>query len=253
MKYDLSNEDYKEHLETLCLANLPIEFYGEYIRHLTIKEIMLMGQKKYGDLIAPFTFSKEMFNGFQGDFYTLEVLLCVEMREYFKNVIVMLKILFDTDNIKVFKDEIIINDRLFIDKYKFEELTSIILKMSNVQKYKKPKDDGEKKLTLEEINKIEDVRERRYQMRIYEKDKKEQKEKYKSIALYNVYNLVSNSNGVDYDKPLNFNIYQLYNTFGVLHKKENHNYNMRLASSGMVSEVKKLDLRPLSQKIADDK
>lgn len=252
MSYDLKNEDYKEHLEILCLANLPIEFYGEHIKHLTVKEIMLMGNE-YSEVISPFTFSKEMFNGFQGEFFTLDVLLCIEMREYLARAIVLLKMLFDTDDINIFKNEIVVNGRLFIDKYKFEELTNIILKMSNVQKYKKPKDNAEKKLTLEHIEKIENPREKRFMMKMYEDEQKKNKEKYKSISLYNVYNCVSNLNGIDYEKPLGFNIYQLYNTFSVLHKKEQHSYVMKVATSGFCSDVKKLDLRSLSERVAFDK
>lgn len=252
MSYNLNDDDYKEYVEMLCLANLPIEFYGEYLRHLTIKEIMLMGDR-YNLLIAPFTLSRDMFDGYEGKFYTLDVLLY--LREYLDNAIAMLELLFDTKNIEVFENEIIVNGRLFIDRDKFEELTNIILKMSNVCKYKKNKNsNGEDEcMTLEQIEKIKDPREKRYQMRIYENTRKEQKKKYKSVSLYNVYNCVSNLDGIDYEKTLRLNVYQLYNSFTILNKKEQYDYSMKVATSGYCSDVKKLDLRSLPERVAFDK
>lgn len=252
MKYDLLNEDYKEHLETLCLANLPIEFYGQTLRHLTVREIMLMGER-YNKLILPFTLSKDMLPmDYNGEFYVLEVLLCSDMNEYLIDAIEILKLLFDTDKINVFKEEIVVNEKLFIDKYRFEELVNIILKMLNLTKYKKPKNNGEKYLTLEQIKNIEDIREQKYQMSIYKKRQKEERKKYKFVSLSNVYNCVANLNGIDYEKPLNLNIYQLYNTFTVLNKKEQYSYVMKVATSGFCSDVKKLDLRSLPERVAFD-
>lgn len=251
MKYDLLNEDYKEHLETLCLANLPIEFYGQTLRHLTVREIMLMGEG-YNKLILPFTLSKDMLPmDYNGEFYVLEVLLCSDMNEYLIDAIEILKLLFDTDKINVFKEEIVVNEKLFIDKYRFEELRNIILMMFNLQQYKKNLNES-RVLTLGQIEKIENPREKSYQKKKYEAYKREQKQKYKSISLSNVYNtIVHSSDGIiDYNKPLGFNVYQLYNTFNILHKKENYKYVMSVATSGYCTDIKKLDLRPLSQQIA---
>lgn len=255
MSYSLQDDDFKDYVELRCLTNLPINFYGEKLRHLTVKEIIEMSDVNndvYSQMVTPLTFTRDLFQGFEGDFNLFEILLVPEMSAYMNSVIQLLKILFDTDKVYVFEGELVVNDRLFIDKYKFEELREIVLKMNNLQKFKK-KVDGEKTLTLEEIEKIEDQREKRYQMRIYENRKKEERKKNKAVSLMNVYNTVVHSGEFfDYSKPLEFNVYQLYNTFSVLHKKENHEYTMRLASSGMVTDVKKLDTNPLSKKLCQD-
>jgi hypothetical protein len=252
--YDLKDEQYMEYIEGLCLANMPIEFYGQHLRHLTVKEVLLMGEKKYSELILPFSFSEETFpEGTFNEFYLLDVLSLPNMEEYLSNSIETLKLFFDTDDIKIWSAEglgieVIINGSLFLDKIKFEKLREIILKICNIGKLKKNTDE-EKTLTLEQINKIKDAREREYQMAIYENNNKNKKDKYKSISLYNVYNYVSNADIVDYEKPLKFNLYQLYNTFNINHKKENYRYTMRIVSSGMCTDTKKFDLRPLSQQI----
>lgn len=256
-KYDLKDEDFCAYIEGLCLGNLPIEFYGEYLRHITVKELLLMGEKKYSELIAPFTLTKDIFSGDAGDIYLLEILSLPKLDEYFEFTIEALKLFFNTDNVSVAKIgdseiEIIINNSLFIDKIKFEELREIILKICNATKLTNDKLDRskeEKTLTLEQINCIKNKRERDYQMAIYERNNKKNKEKNKSMALYNVYNYVCNSDAVDYEKPLNFNLYQLYNTYNINHRKDSYKYTMRILASGMCSDTKKLDLRPLSQQI----
>lgn len=248
MSYNLNDDNYKEYVEMLCLANLPIEFYGKYIRHLTIKEIMTLGDR-YSQFLAPFTISKDVFDGHEGKFYTLDVLLYIN--EYLDNSFELLKMLFDTDDIQVFGEEIIIDSELFIDKFKFEELTEVILKMFSISRYKKKENENRRILTPDKIEKIKDPREKSYQKRKYEAYMKEQREKNKVISLMNVYNTVVHfSDGkIDYNSVLDFNIYQLYNTFTILHKKENYRYVMSIATSGYCSDVKKLDLRPLSQQI----
>lgn len=260
LNYDLKNdEDYSSYVEGLCLANLPIEFYGQHLRHITVREALLMGEKRYSDLIIPFCLTPSVvFKENVKNVYLLEMLALPELNKYLEFTVDALKLFFDTENISVIKTdnfgvEIVVNNSLFLDKIKFEELSNIILKMCNATKITKDnlkKSEGERTLTLEQIENIKDRRERDYQMAIYKNNQKNKSKQKKTKALYNVYNFVCNNDVVDYEKPLGFNLYQLYNTFNINHQKDNYKYTMRIVTSGMCSDTKKLDLRPLSQQIA---
>lgn len=256
--YDLNDFEFNSYIEGLCLANLPIDFYGKELYHINVKDLLKMGEKKYSGLIVPFSLSQEVvFEKEIEGIYLLEIISIPELAEHLENMAEALKIFFKTDDVNIFRSkdteevEIVIDGDLFIDKLKFEELSGLILKMCNTEKLKRTDESKEKEktLTLEQINSIKDKREREYQLAIYNSNQKKKANKNKSMALYNVYSYVCNNDTVDYEKPLRFNIYQLYNTFNINHKKDEYKYTMRVLASGMCSDTKKLDLRPLSQQI----
>lgn len=265
--YDVKDEEYLSYLKNLCLADLPVPFYNKNLYHIKVKDIFMMGEELYSSLIKPIRLNSEALLGelqVGEERFLLDVLLADDTQMDY--CLELLKIIFKTNNVKMSEiqndnmkglhREIIIDDVLWLDKYKFEQISEIIQKMCYLKKITKDDIKGEtkeKKLTYEQIMSIKDTREREYQLAIYNKNKKEDNQKQKVIGLYSVYNYVCHaSNIIDYDKPLNFNLYQLYNTYKILHKAEKYRYDMRLMASGMISDLKKMDTRWFNERIVEE-
>lgn len=257
--YDMSDEDYKEYVKGLCLAGLPIPFYNKLLNHLLIEDLFKIGDEKYRFITTIFRLDTSNMPN-QGENILDLISESTELEKYFDLCIEFLKMLFSTEDIRI-QDilghrEIVIDEELYINSEKFKELSDIILTMCYLKKVKKedikskPK---EKRLTLEQIMSIKDTREREYQLAIYNKNKNDEDKQDKVLSLYNVYNYISNFLGnIDYKKPLKLNLYQFYNSFEVLRKTEKYNNDMRTITSGMCSDVKKIDTRFFSERIIDE-
>lgn len=69
------------------------------------------------------------------------------------------------------------------------------------------------------------------------------------MKLVNVYDyIVHSQNNINYDAPLEWSIYQLYNSYQNLHTRDNINFLYDVASNGMLSSKEKL--KSLSEEIA---
>ena len=269
--YNINDEQYLSYIKGLCLSGLPIPFYNRYLHHIKIKDVFIMSEDKYNSLVNPFRLNSDALFGkpVNGEKrFLLDILMPKNGEDaiYVDYCIEFLKMLFITDNVKInllknddsdeFHKEIVIDDMLWLDKYKFEQLSEIIQKMCRLKKISESdmnKDKKEKRLTYEQIMSIKDTREREYQLAIYNKNQKEDSKQKKALSLYSVFNYVCHtSNTIDYETPLNFNLYQFYNTYLILKKSERYKYDMRLLSSGMISDVKKMDTRWFAERIIDE-
>lgn len=253
--YNLDNEQYATYIEGLCLANLPIEFYGQYLKQLYVKDILLLGEEEYGKLITPFTLSKEiLLENPNTDIFLLDIYSLDEFRTELEYLIKALKLFFNTSDIELWNNgqnlEIIINKNLFLDGNKFEKLRKIILKTNNTRELTKEdlKKTEEKSFSFKD-NKLKSEWQLFMEERRRKKESKNEKKKDRATNIINVYNFISNCNNIDYKMPLELTIYQLYNSYNNYHIKDNYNYTMRIATSGMV-DSKDLDLTPLSQRMA---
>lgn len=266
--YNIEDEEYCEYLKGLCLTGLPIPFYNKHLHHIKVKDVFTMSEEVYNSLVNPFRLNSDALLGkppIGEERFLLDILSTDDIQIDY--CIEFLKIVFETNNVKLnympnddkpdeVHKEIVIDDILWLDKIKFEQLSEIIQKMCHLKKVTENdinKDKKEKKLTYEQIMNIKDRREREYQLAIYNKNKKEDSKNKKALSLYSVFNYVCHaSNSVDYEKPLSFNLYQLYNTYIILNKAEKYRYDMRLLSSGMLSDVKKMDTRGFNERIIDE-
>lgn len=267
--YNVEDEKYLLHLRSLCLAGLPVPFYNKYLHHINVKDIFTMGEEIYNTMVNTFRLNSDALLGnSNGERFLLDILTTnnFEASVQMEYCVEFLKILFTTEKIvlvdmpnddgRTTHKEVVVDDVLWLDKYKFEQLSEIIQVMCYLKKVTKEdvkKDNQEKRLTYEQIISIKDRREREYQLAIYNKNKKEEDKQRKTLSLYSVFNYICHSSGViDYEKPLTFNVYQFYNTYLILNKSEKYDYEMGLLSSGMVSDVKKIDTRWFSQRIIDE-
>lgn len=251
--YDIKDENYSGYLEGLLLANLPIDFYGLKIKQLTVKEVLLMGEDKFSKLIKPFTINTKLIEQIKDtDLQTLDIIYGLE-GEFLDNTKECLCLLFGvtTDEISILNNprpELVIkNDKnfVFIDCNKFEELKDIILKMFNTRE-----------LNEDDIKRNEEMRfkDSQYDNRFAKLFKGRERKKKKNNADFRVshiYNLVIHSqSNVDYNIPLLWGIYQLYNTYKNLSIKESHNFTNRIYSSGMV-DIRKEDIKTLYQRLSN--
>lgn len=254
MRIDFNKEEYCDYLEGLIISNTPIPFYNYNIYQISVAEAFKIGEGNLNDLILPFAITKDVIEGFSDlDLGILDLLALVNDDKYIKNIINMLSIVLRVDvcNIKAWnyideskmpRLEIIVEDNLWIDNFKFEEIKKIILKTTN------SKEIDKKSLKSKSIDFEKQVDKNRF-AKLFKGRERECKKKNKSLKLYNIYNsVVHNQPIIDYEKVLQMTIYQLYNSFTSLNIKENHNYTMRLASSGMV-DIKGLEIKPFSEKI----
>lgn len=267
--YNIENTEYLEYVKSLCLAGIPIPFYNTFLHHIKVKDIFVMSEDIYNSLVRPFRLNSDVLFGKTENGnkrFLLDILASDKDGVQLGKCLEILKIIFNTENIEIndmknddlqgYHKEIVVNNTLWLDKYKFEQLSEIILKMCYLRKVTEEDvndNSKEKKLTYEQIMNIKDKRERDYQLAIYNKNKSEEKKQSKALSLYSVFNYICHASGViDYEKPLNFNIYQFYNTYKILRESEKYKYDMRLVSSGMVSDIKKMDTRWFNERIIDE-
>ena len=262
--YNMKDEEYKNYIKGLCIANIPIDFYGLKINHIKVLDIFNMGEDEYKKIIYPMTLTKEVLLKDTNIDVNLLDLLTSDI--YYDSLVKCLCMILDLkkEDIGVVSldglhNEIIINKfGVFITGGMFDQLKDIVLFINCLKetKIEDIEDNSKtKELTYEQIMKIKDRRERDYQLAIYKRNKKDNKKQNNIFSLYNLYNYVSHFYGkFDYEKALNLNIYQLYNTYNVLIKTEKYNSDMGLLSSGMISasDIKKIDNRWFSERIVEE-
>lgn len=240
--YDVEDYEYREYLRGLCLLNKPIPFYNKFINHISIGDIITMGEKAYMDMISVFALNKKYItNGQDIDIGLLDILFVNADRDViFGSIFSALKLLMNLKNnpelVPIKNDdgyehiEIVLDGLLFIDSEKYEELRKIILFINHIKDLEF-KVESKKKM-------INDSDKKRFEKLFKGREKSKQKEDKKNTIL-NFYNCVVHmQNPVDYDSISKWSIYRLYNTFNNLRIREDYDFNRNLYSSGMV-ELKK--------------
>lgn len=252
--YNVEDKDYNSYLEGLNIAGKPVEFYGYYIKPITVDEVLKMGEKKYNELITPFALSKKaLLEDINTDVFLLDILFLEQFNSYLESLMKAIKLFLNPLKIDIWKNEnhveIILDGKLFINGDKFEQMRKIILKMNNSREFTKEDLKVDKP---DDFKFIDDTAKKRWQKFMNERKKKQESEeeqkKIRYMSVVNVYNFISNCKVIDYAGTLKLTIYQLYNSYNFYNIEDNYKYTMRLATSGMV-DSKELDLTPLAMRV----
>lgn len=252
-KYNINDEEYKQYLEGLLIANLPIEFYGLTIKSFSVKEILIMGENRLNEIMKPFLVDITLMDEslVKNGFKNLDVVAMLG-DSYINNLKTCISLIFDLSIEKIsllpnVRTELVIdtnNGFLFINADRFDELRNILMHVFKIKKVTKKE--------LLELNNQMKFQDNKYSERFAKlfKGRAKEKTKQKAITVGQMYNLVVHSQeNIDYQNVLNWSLYQLYNTYKSLGIKESHSFNMRFYSSGMAS-FKAEDIKTLYQQLS---
>jgi len=253
---DLKDEKQKYYCLGKCMTRKPIDFYGVNIYPPIIGDIFDMGEDNYKELLTPFILSNEylklpntvslledvyLFDNYMSELLKLSL-------SYFMKLKKEDFIIFKPENKNGVKGKIIIQNAPIIQNDKFNELKALIQMMCNVKELTKADmetlDKSEYKFKDEESR-------RKYEEFLKEKNKALGKSETidKRVKLVNVYDYVVHAqSNINYDIPLEWSIYQLYNSYQNLHMRDNIQFTYDVASNGMLSSKEKL--KTLSEEIA---
>ena len=250
---DLNDEKQKYFYLNKCVSGKAIDFYGEKIYQPSVDEVFEMGEDAYYEFLSPFIVGRSLYNA-PNDMSTYECIM--NNRSMMVNLVMAINYFFKIENVRIYEckslgkklgrpvNQIILNDKLIIDNDKFEELKQIILLICNVKEV--DKDDVGEEEKQEISDKFKSSKEKLLKGR--NKIKKKQSEE-KRVKLANVYNFIVHSQDkIDYQTPLTWTIYQLYDTYQLQHMKENIKFIYDVASNGMLEKGKELEL--FSEKMA---
>lgn len=250
---DLNDEKQKYFYLGKCVSGKPVDFYGEKIYQPTVDEIFEMGEDAYYEFLSPFIVGRGLYNA-PDDMNTYECIM--NNKKMIVNLIMAINYFLKIDNVRIYEckslskklgrpvNQIILNDRLIIDNNKFEEFKQIILLICNTKEVDKDdvENDSFKCKDSKYNEKVSKLLENR------SKSIKKQNE-IKKVKLMNVYDYIVHSQSIiDYDAPLKWTIYQIYNTYKNLHIKEGVTFTYSVASNGLLDKDQKL--KQLSDEIA---
>lgn len=267
--YDIKNENVYYYIHEKCISNQPINFYGKNIKQILLKDYFNNGEEWFSKLISPFVFDKDIFINEKLNIDELLFYFILSQEELkdkkedilFNQIIDSIKWFFDTDNIsiKVLNDSngdiidigICVDNNLIIDSPKYNELKNIILILSGELNVIHKKDLKE--------NCIKDIKDEKFRKRFekYQKYQKayEEREAKKNNKVKKIFNkfrtVVYSQENFDFEKVLNWNLYQLNDAYFSIYKKEEHDTNLRLYTSGNLTkeDIESLDLKPFHMKI----
>lgn len=243
---DLTDETQKYYYLGYCMSGSPIEFYGEHIYQITVKDIFDdITEQIYNSILLPYVTPIQYYENISekytlydaittnGDMVSLFLLsLSVFMRKEIKDIKTYKK--FDK-RINANKIQIMINNNILTSQM-FDELRQIILLICNVRENKYIKNDNKP------------MSEKKKKLLTRRKENNFNEVEYKRVKLINVYNyVVHQDNIVDYDKWLNYSIYRIYNSYNNLMQKENTRFIYDVVSHGFGD--KKTKLEPYVDKI----
>lgn len=242
-----------------CMIGEPINFYTEKIYQPIIKDIFKMGEDDYSRLLTPFIIPIDFFQNIPSDMSVYEATMCdtqliaslmvslsyfmkIDIVEYIKNEEDVTE---KIENIKIYsvkdkktnryRNQLIIKDRLIIDDEKFDELKTLILLICNVRELTK-KDLESNKDVEKPINKSKE------KLLKGRKENNKYSTEEKRVKLVNVYNYVVHEPPMpDYNRYLNWTIYQLYNTYGNMMKKKNIQFTYDVITNGMGTKDMKIE------------
>lgn len=252
--YNMKDEEYKKYIKGLCIANIPIDFYGLKINHIKVLDIFNMGEDEYKRTIYPMTLSKEVLLKNTNIDVNLLDLLTSDI--YYDSLVKCLCMILDLkkEDIGVVSldglhNEIIINKfGVFITGHMFDQLKDIVLFINCLRG-----------LTLEDL---EDKHfkssnnEYNERLAVFYKGKEEYdktKENEDQNEIFNLCNfLIHIQSKIDYKNVLDLNIYQFYNSIQVLNYKEDYNFTRDIYSSGQIS-LKGVDIPKFYKIIKENK
>lgn len=248
MMIDLKDEKQRYYYLEKCITRKPIDFYGLKIYHPIIDDIFEMGEDSYKELLMPFILSNEYLklpnivslleDIYLSDDYMRELLII--SLSYFMKL--------ERNDFKVFRPEskngikgkIIIKDTLIINDEKFNELKILIQMICNVPELTKA--------DLESLNNDKPISESKKKLLEGRKKSKTTKIEEKRMKLVNVYDYIVHKPPMpDYDRYLDWSIYQLYNTYTNMIQKENIQFTYDVITNGM--GTKDMKLESLAEKI----
>lgn len=253
---NLNDEKQKYFYLEKCITRKPIYFYGLKIYPPIIDDIFEMGEDRYKELLTPFILSNEYLklpnivslleDIYLSDNYMSELLII--SLGYFMKLEKHDFTVFRPEKKNGTKGKIIVKNALIINDEKFNELKILMQTMCNVPELTKA--DLENGSEIEYKFKDEESR-RKYEEFLKEKNKALSKTKTsdKRVKLVNVYDyIVHAQDNINYDIPLKWSIYQLYNSYQNLHTRDNIRFTYDVASNGMLDSKEKL--KTLSEEIA---
>ncbi len=241
--YDVKDTGYKNYVRGLSLANKPISFYTKNINHISVGDVLSMGEETYKRTMLPFMLSKDFIFGEDiPNVGMLDILTDESFNQYQDDLIFAISLVLNVDikNVKIVKidlyhKEILIEDKnftnnLYIDNDKFEELKSIVLFINNLRELKKTDKEKDKFKSTDEYNK---------RLEIFYKGKEEYdkvKTEKSNGDILNMFDfLVHFQNNIDYNNVLQMNLYQFYNSIKICSKKEDFMFTRDIYSSGQIS------------------
>lgn len=236
----MNDVGYKEYITGLCLLDKKIPFYNKRIRHFTVDEILTMGEDAYRELISVFALNKKCYlEDDNSDIGILDVLIRDKDSErIFDSILETLTILMDLDMQPIVVSfnydnnphiEINVNNDLYIDSDKFEQLRKIILYMNNIKEL--TKEVAKKNIALESDKK-------RFEKLFKGRERKAKKEK-NDYSMTNMYNyIVHKQTNINYESVSKWSVFKLYNSFNILNIGEDYEFNRNILSSGM-ADLKK--------------
>lgn len=263
--YNLNDENTKYYYMGKVLTNKPIKFYGMNIRYITVDEVFNKGEKWLNEMLFPFMRNRDTYlDSIPNDNIGLLEIFYYITETQLKNgetIDTYMDLLkdgisyffgIDEKRIDFFIERntglinlVILDEynprgkapQLIINSDRFEELRKIILlicgDIQEIHRSDLNKEDLESKIKSKSTKKRLG--------RLLEEEKKRESNMTKTSRIYNVYNsVVSMTDLVNYDRILDLNIYQLYNSYNNAQIKEDNNFLLNTASNGLCSEGTKI-------------
>lgn len=238
---DLKNEDQKYYYLGKCITGKTIDFYSEKIYQPLVNDIFEMGEKSYFQLLMPFIIPIDFFKNSLDSTSVYEAIMQDEGMTILLKESLFYFLKLDKDDIKEYYSErkkrkqLLIKDRLILYNERFDELKTLVLLMCNV-----------KELTKEDLELGKKDEEPLSASKKKLLNGRKQNNKYnledKKVKLVNVYNYIVHEPPIpDYDKYLNWSIYQLYNTYSNMMKKKNIQFTYDVITNGMGTKEMKLE------------
>lgn len=257
--YDVEDKNYRNYIKGLSLANKPISFYTRNINHISVSDVLSMGEETYKRIMLPFILSKEFIFGEDiPNVDILDILTDDSFSKYQDDLVFAISLVLNVDlnNVKIVKidtyhKEIVVEDKVFannlyIDNSKFEELKSIVLFINNLRELKKTDNEKDRFKSTDEYNK---------RLEVFYKGKEEYdkvKTEKSNGDILNMFDfLVHFQNNIDYNKVLQMNLYQFYNSIKICSKKEDFMFTRDIYSSGQIS-LKGIEIPKFLKMIIED-
>ena len=127
-------------------------------------------------------------------------------------------LLYNTNNIHIHNDSVILVDNILITNDNFDSLCNVVLEMLKIDK-SKLKFSSESYDDRVISDKMLAAKKRFMDMN------KNKNKKDKSITMIDIANIIVHSCGIDYEKVLNMTIYQIQNSFDIVNAKESYDVN----------------------------
>ena len=230
--YNLKNEDDFYYIHQLIISNKLIPFYNQFIHAPTVDELLQMKPNEYNKLIFPFSLSLDCFT----DSKDANILDCIYLsciNEINNNKPCLVDDLIKGISFFLKIDKSLVNPVVFVNHIEIHIGRDIVTGFYLKQLHKEDFENKEHECTSPDPIMNKRLQEFYKGRREYFKNKKSKENKIGK--LYNIYSYVANSLS-NYEKVLNYNIFQLYETFNYLQSLYIEDFDMHIATSGYANE-----------------